>query len=359
VSGDVSAVRIGNPGDGECWTSGGKTCCEVNGTLECSSSGPALAGFPASCSSNQIYGNAAHTGTRCGQLSAMQVIGQVEQDPSTAQENEDLGFIGVHYGSTLTGPDGTVYVPTKSGYTSLFNKGSQTWGVRALRWEGKKLRDAWAVESRWSPIDAIRPFGTTNGYESLFQPALTSATLDVPMDFGRIARFDRTSGKLVALVNPLAGTAFDGDPAAIVNSALTVGPDDNVYFTVVAWDPVGRAARKLACARDACERGHGDPVGPGHRAPRNHGDLRPVLLHLQQRVPSAGASVAALSDVSAAAVPVRQAASAGQWRARGNRLGSGRGHDGQQQRGGVRAPRGVRLRDGEPGVACDAARADR
>ncbi len=200
-----------------------------------------VTGLPdwATCSQGQIYGNAQHTGVQCASVPTLRVLDRVIQDPATAQENEDLGFVGVHYGSALTGQDGTVYVPTKEGYTTLFEKGSQTWGVQALRWNGKKLAPVWSTSSRWKPFDAINPFGTTAGYESLFQPALTRFTLDMPMDAGRIARLSRATGELVAMINPLAGTPFDGDQATIVNSALTVGPDDSLYYTVVAWDPSG------------------------------------------------------------------------------------------------------------------------
>lgn len=192
------------------------------------------------CAQGQIFGNAQHTGTSCAPLERMEIVATITQDPSAYQQALDYGFLAVHYGSALSAADGWVYVPGKSGYTDLFTPATQTWSVSGHRWQGAKLRPRWEYASQWQPFDVLRPVsGTTAGYEALFQPALSGDSLYVPERYGRVARLDRSTGVVFEVIDPLAGTPFSGDSAAMLNSALTVDGAGNVYFTVVAWDPSG------------------------------------------------------------------------------------------------------------------------
>lgn len=198
-------------------------------------------GSPRCSGWEQIFGAASHAGKVCSEISGLSVLARVETDPSARREHNAAGFLAVHYGAPLTSME-WAYIPVKRGYTSLSRPGTQTWGVEARRWHAGALALQWRYESKFKPVDAISPGfgGLTSGYEQLFQPALVISagvptTLYVPSEAGTLDRVDPLTGARLGVVNPLAGTAFDGDQGTVVSSALSVGPDGSVYYTVVAW----------------------------------------------------------------------------------------------------------------------------
>lgn len=186
------------------------------------------------CNQGQIWGNGQHSGIQCSGITGMRVAAKLLQDPSSQQIHDIRGFVNIHYGTPLT-RGAWVFVPGKRGYTDDDNRGSATWSVTAHEWQGAKLVQRWSVDSAWKPFDAITTFGTTDGYEQVFQPAMTAAGIYMPESAGRLVRLDPTTGARLAVINPLAGTPFDGDPLALVNSSLTVAPDGSIVYTLAAW----------------------------------------------------------------------------------------------------------------------------
>lgn len=193
------------------------------------------------CAQGQIFGNAQHTGIQtCPGVSSMSVRAQIETDPDAQQEHDDRGYYSVQVGAVVTsGPN--AYVPSKRGYTDLFDPGAQTWSVTGWTWLAGELVRTWSHDTAWKPVDSV-DVGFTNLNEQIFQPVLvtgdTAAALYVPGRSGTLERLDPATGTVSALIDPLAGTQFSGDPNAFVMSALTAG-SGSIWYTVAAVSPQG------------------------------------------------------------------------------------------------------------------------
>jgi hypothetical protein len=196
---------------------------------------------PLACNTSQIFGASDHAGRACGQglQGAMTLRGAIVTDPDARTEDDDLGFYSAHQSAALTRP-GWVWVGGKTGYTDLFDKGTQTWSVKAAHWELGALGQKWEYVSKWRPYDTLDAFGTTNGYESLYQPAYANGSIYAPDGAGQLVRLDPTTGAVTGRIDPFAGTAFSGDALVTVNSALAVDETrGDVYYTAVAWQADG------------------------------------------------------------------------------------------------------------------------
>lgn len=194
------------------------------------------------CDTPQIYGNGAHTGAKaCAPLPALHVQGVVAVDPAAPLEAPD-GNLFVHY-STPISNGAFMYTGVKRGFTDRSHVGTQTWSVQASKWIGHALVPAWKTDSKWSPYTALNPVGNTNGDEEEFQPALVTtgafAGILMPSSSGQLVRLDPATGAQLGVINPLAGTSFDGDALAIVSSGISVRDDGTVAYTVIAYLPKG------------------------------------------------------------------------------------------------------------------------
>jgi hypothetical protein len=194
------------------------------------------------CAQGQIFGNAQHTGIQtCTGVSNLAVRAQIETDPNAQQEHDDRGYYSVQVGAVVTsGPN--AYVPSKRGYTNLFDPGAQTWSVQGWTWLAGELVQTWSHDTTWKPVDAV-DVGFTNLNESIFQPVLvtgeTATALYVPGRSGTLERLDPATGAITTLIDPLAGTPFSGDPNTFVMSALTSDISGNIWYTVAAVSPQG------------------------------------------------------------------------------------------------------------------------
>jgi hypothetical protein len=163
----------------------------------------------------------------------MEVVATVVQNSGAIQKNADFGFLQENTGAVLT--QGThVYVPSKAGYVDPFTPESQTWSVQALEWQNGALVPTWKISSDWKPVDAFGAFTFTNGYEQMFQPVLAGGSLYVPAIHGTVLRVNAVTGAVQGVINPFAGTAFDGDDLLYVHSALSVSPTGKIFYTAVA-----------------------------------------------------------------------------------------------------------------------------
>jgi hypothetical protein len=194
------------------------------------------------CSQGQIFGNAQHTGIQtCPGVAHIGVRAQVTTDPDAQQQHDDRGYYSVQVGAVVTsGPN--AYVPTKRGYTSLFDPTTETFSVQGWKWTGGELVEQWSHDTTWLPVDA-NDVSFTNINEQLFQPTLVTrddgAALYAPGRAGTLERIDPATGALVAVIDPLAGTQFSGDQNTFVMSGLTSDRSGGVWFTVAAVSPQG------------------------------------------------------------------------------------------------------------------------
>lgn len=204
------------------------------------------------CETRQIFANAQHAGEACPEQIGLQIAATITQDPDADQNHDDRGFYQLHASAALVTAD-TVIVPGKTGYTSnasLFTRTTDQWHVVAynradvLGANGGEPLARWKRVSSWRPVDsAVASIGfVTNGYVSLFQPAISDGSLWVPAASGQIERLDLQTGSTQAIINPFAGTKFSGDTRMVVNNAIMVDRDGDIWYTTRQYAPGGITA---------------------------------------------------------------------------------------------------------------------
>jgi hypothetical protein len=193
---------------------------------------------PALCDYPQAFGTADHAGLPCPELHGMRVAAKIVQDDLADEENEDSGFLQVHESPPLTSGD-FVVIGHKSGFVSGYDVRGYRW-VPSVDAPNAVLSPIWEVPTDWQPVDGVvgSHFYVTSGYVAMFAPAIRGNVVFVPAAAGRLLKLDLRTGSTIATIDPLVGTAFSGDSRTIVNSAVSVDRQGNVYDTVVAW-PLG------------------------------------------------------------------------------------------------------------------------
>ncbi len=157
-------------------------------------------------------------------------------DPFALVEENDpnaYGALLVHYQSPLL--DGNdVFMEQKSGlYSGLLNWTTQTWGEGKFTWQNGQLQRQWTVSTDWKPV----PYGTSYMYgswvgpswEPVFHGVLTNDALYVPAFAGSVWKVDRSSGAVLALIQPF-GTV---DPNRYTVGPLAADSSGNVYYNVI------------------------------------------------------------------------------------------------------------------------------
>jgi hypothetical protein len=135
--------------------------------------------LPAACDYPQAFGPPTHAGAACPEVRGMKVVATITQDPDAAAENEASGFLQVHEGPPLTSGN-FVIVPSKEGFTTRSNRGTEHYHVQAFRWAPSvtspdaTLVPLWTTKTDWQPVDSIvGSLGSyTNGYVAQFGPAV-------------------------------------------------------------------------------------------------------------------------------------------------------------------------------------------
>lgn len=195
---------------------------------------------------NQLFGTPQHAGVAGTEQTGLHVVARIRQDSDVDKRLNTSGFLQVHEPPPLVSGD-YVVVPTTQGFTEpedFFEKSTTKYGVRVFRWSptvtapDATLVPVWETITDAQLVDQVFcSFGCqTNGYEALFGPAIANGSLYTPGLSGRINRYDLTSGSLLAVIDPLAGTPFSGDPVTSVNSALTATSSaGDILYTVTAW----------------------------------------------------------------------------------------------------------------------------
>ncbi len=178
------------------------------------------------------------------------IFADIPLDPFIAQEiaeasDDDERALLVHYQAPLiAGPD--VYMQTKGGsFTSCDPPGSgepapcgvDAWGTEEWRetkwtWNGQSLERSWTFPSDWHPP----PNGwNIGGWEPVFHAALAGAYLLVPGAGGAIWAVDRSTGVVIARVDPFHGEAPE---RTYVAGPITVTTGGDVYYHAIRLPPL-------------------------------------------------------------------------------------------------------------------------
>jgi hypothetical protein len=169
------------------------------------------------------------------------LLADVVYDPFVAREKaETQGDLLAHYAVPLL-EGSNVYVESKSGsYISCDPPGSgepapcgpdawglQTWNVKKLVWQNGALAEAWTFASDWKP----EPNGEgLSNWEPVFHSVLAGDFLYVPGFGATVFQLAKTTGRVVARINPFGR---DLDPAAFVAGGLAADASGNVYYNAI------------------------------------------------------------------------------------------------------------------------------
>lgn len=222
------------------------------GALGCSSSspGPADSGgelpfivdalrSDAGCDWTQWGQNWAHTGMTCTPAPGLSnTLAVVVFDPFVDQERgEGGGDLLAHYAAPLViGDDAYIAVKTGS-YVSCDPPGShtpapcgldswnlQTWTVQYRSWIGSTLTLQNALVSEWTRP----PWEAVEGWDPVFQPAISGSSLWVPDVAGTVLKADRKT-LAATRVNPFG----DLDPNRYTTGPLVVDADGTLLYNVI------------------------------------------------------------------------------------------------------------------------------
>ena len=174
------------------------------------------------------------------------LLADVVYDPFVEQEKAEAGgSLVVHYAVPLL-EGSSVYMEFKSGsYAPCDPPGSkrpapcgpdaraaQTWNVKRLAWDRGALVEAWTFASDWKPEPAG---GSVSDWEPVFHPVLAGDFLYAPGIGGTVFRVSRSTGSLLARINPFGA---DLDPDIFVAGGLAADAAGNVYYNAVRLDRV-------------------------------------------------------------------------------------------------------------------------
>jgi Bacterial Ig-like domain (group 3) len=184
------------------------------------------------------------------------VVGQAPQaklsdqvfDPFVAQEIAESGALLTHYQVPLVNGT-TVFMEFKTGtYTSCQPPGSgqpfpcgpdawnsEIWNESALQWQNGQLVQIWNFATDWvpPPNSGSSPAKVTlQGWEPLFQPALSGSYVYVPGAGGTLYKLRQSDGTVASHINPFGAL----DPSKFVAGGLGVDASGNVYYNVMQVD---------------------------------------------------------------------------------------------------------------------------
>lgn len=172
-----------------------------------------------------------HTGiTAAAGQPARNIIADIVYDPFVpAEQAAGGGDLFVHYQTPLIAGD-DIYMEFKSGeFTTIPHWETQIWNEKRLHWEHGQLVEKWNFETDWKPV----PYGSLfhgPAWEPVFHPALAGNLLYVPGAGGSVFKLDRTTGAVLARVNPF-GPAVDRD--TFTAGPLTADVVGNIYYNAI------------------------------------------------------------------------------------------------------------------------------
>jgi len=144
----------------------------------------------------------------------------IEKNPANGD-----GDLFVHYQTPLVDGD-DMFMEFKSGtYTSITTWESQTWNQKRFHWENGQLVEKWTFQSDWKPV----PFGSP-GWEPVYHAVLAGGFVYDPGFGGTVYKLDRTTGAVVARINPFGNNV---DAKIFVAGPLSADNAGNVYYNAI------------------------------------------------------------------------------------------------------------------------------
>jgi outer membrane protein assembly factor BamB len=160
------------------------------------------------------------------------VLADVVYDPFVAQEmapGQGDGDLLVHYQTPLVDGD-DVFMEFKSGqFTDVTTWETQTWNQKRLHWENGQLVEKWTFQSDWKPV----PFGSPV-WEPVYHAVLVGNFIYDPGFGGTVYKLDRTTGAVVARINPFGNNV---DARTFVAGPLSADNAGNVYYNAIKLTP--------------------------------------------------------------------------------------------------------------------------
>jgi hypothetical protein len=181
----------------------------------------------------QWGGNARHTGasTAAGRSPAT-ITGRILIDPFAEAIASVHGYLAVHYPAVVVDGNELVVAEKNGSYSSTSGWTRIDWSIRKIRFSNGELSEVWRAGTDWRPVPR---FGATGGpvLEPAYQAVLNANSVWAPGRGGTLLQFDRTSGSLVARINPFGDTI--DDTIFVAGSPAVDG--DHIYYNAVQLDP--------------------------------------------------------------------------------------------------------------------------
>jgi outer membrane protein assembly factor BamB len=151
------------------------------------------------------------------------ILADVVLDPFVEIERTLQGNnLLVHYAVPLIDGD-DVFVELKGGTYTAGDWSTQTWSVRAFRWQGPSLVERWTALSDWKPV----PMGSGGPvFEPVFHPVLANGSIYMPGGGGSVLRVDRDTGRVIERIGTL-------DSDAYVTGPMVADSAGNVYYNAI------------------------------------------------------------------------------------------------------------------------------
>jgi hypothetical protein len=162
------------------------------------------------------------------------LLASIVYDPFTDKEQnapDGEGDLLVHYQTPLIS-DIDVFMAFKTGQFSTIEEWqTQTWGERKYSWVDGRLVQQWEFTSDWKPVPFSRGKDGPH-WEPVYHGVLTDAAVYVPGLGGTIWKIDRTTGRVLARINPFAAI----DAGTYAAGPLSADAAGNVYYNVLRLD---------------------------------------------------------------------------------------------------------------------------
>jgi hypothetical protein len=137
------------------------------------------------------------------------------------------GQILVHYQRPLV-LDDWLYTERREGEANR-DWTTHVWGEQAWKWQSSILTPQWQVRTDWKPP---RNGSALEGWEPLFQPAVTERLIFLPVGEGGVAAIDRQSGHLVRRLIPVQSPKG----LSLFTGPLTANSKGDIYYNIVGLD---------------------------------------------------------------------------------------------------------------------------
>jgi hypothetical protein len=153
------------------------------------------------------------------------ILDSVVYDPLVpAEMAANGGGLFAHYQVPLIDDSTHVFMAFKSGTYNKNRYSSQSWGENGFRWQNGQLVQVWSFTSDWNAPGSQGDF-----WEPVFHAVLANGYIYVPGAGGTLFKLDKSTGALVARINPFGSL----DPSIIVAGVPTANSNGNIFYNVI------------------------------------------------------------------------------------------------------------------------------